>query len=255
MKILAKSFGNLFSVVGKTALVTGGGSGIGGFMANALSEAGAVILLVGRDGNKLSEAIGERDGNVLALDLTEAGASNRLYEMVSDFGYEPDIIVNAAGINPRLHADIIDEETWSYTVHLNLNVPFLIAQKFVPKMKAKGWGRIINIASMQSNRAFPNGISYGAAKGGVTQLTRAMAEAWSIDGITANAIAPGFFPTELTAPLFADSKIAADLASRTAIGRNGKLEDLRGPLLFLSSEAGAYITGQTINVDGGMTAK
>ena len=92
-------------------------------------------------------------------------------------------------------------------------------------------------------------------KGGVTQLTRAMAEAWSTHGITANALAPGFFPTDLTAPLFDDPKTAADLASRTAMGRNGELEDLRGPLLFLASNAGAYVTGQTINVDGGMTAK
>ena len=115
--------------------------------------------------------------------------------------------------------------------------------------------RQINIASMQSSRAFPNGISYGAAKGGVTQLTRAMAEAWSAYGITANALAPGFFPTDLTAALFADPSTAADLAARTAMGRNGELEDLRGPLLFLASDAGAYITGQTINVDGGMTAK
>jgi len=187
--------------------------------------------------------------------LCEAGASERLFKMVNDCGYQPDIIVNAAGINPRLHADKIDEEMWTYTVHLNLNVPFLVAQKFVSGMKANGWGRIINIASMQSSRAFPNGISYGAAKGGVTQLTRAMAEAWSAYGITANALAPGFFPTELTAALFADPNTAADLASRTAMGRNGELEDLRGPLLFLASEAGAYITGQTINVDGGMTAK
>ena len=108
---------------------------------------------------------------------------------------------------------------------------------------------------MQSSRAFPNGISYGAAKGGVTQLTRAMAEAWSALGITANALAPGFFPTDLTSALFADPKTAADLASRTAMARNGELEDLRGPLLFLASDAGAYITGQMINVDGGMTAK
>ena len=189
------------------------------------------------------------------IDLCEAGASERLFKMVTNSGYQPDIIVNAAGINPRLHADKIDEEMWTYTVHLNLNVPFLVAQKFVPGMKANGWGRIINIASMQSSRAFPNGISYGAAKGGVTQLTRAMAEAWSAYGITANALAPGFFSTVLTAALFDDPKTAADLASRTAMGRNGELEDLRGPLLFLASEAGAYITGQTINVDGGMTAK
>ena len=254
-KILVNVAKGLFSVAGKTALITGGGSGLGGFMAQSLADEGATILLVGRREDKLKEVLGARDGNIFMIDLCKAGASERLFKMVTDCGFEPDIIVNAAGINPRLHADKIDEEMWTYTVHLNLNVPFLVTQKFVPGMKANGWGRIINIASMQSSRAFPNGISYGAAKGGVTQLTRAMAEAWSAYGITANALAPGFFPTELTAALFADPNTAADLASRTAMGRNGELEDLRGPLLFLASEAGAYITGQTINVDGGMTAK
>ena len=254
-RTLVSRLKGLFSVAGKTALITGGGSGIGGFMAQSLSEEGGTVLLVGRREDKLREVLGARDGKIFVIDLCEAGASERLFTMVTDCGYQPDIIVNAAGINPRLHADKIDEEMWTYTVHLNLNVPFLVAQKFVPGMKANGWGRIINIASMQSNRAFPNGISYGSAKGGVTQLTRAMAEAWSAHGITANALAPGFFPTELTAPLFEDPQTAADLASRTAMGRNGELEDLRGPLLFLASDAGAYITGQTINVDGGMTAK
>ncbi|MEK9718422.1 MAG: SDR family oxidoreductase, partial [Candidatus Puniceispirillum sp.] len=104
-------------------------------------------------------------------------------------------------------------------------------------------------------RAFENGIAYGAAKGGILQLTRAMAEAWSRDGIMVNAIAPGFFPTELTAPLFADAAIAGRLAAATAIGRNGALEDMRGPLLFLASDASGYVTGQTIGVDGGFTAK
>ena len=102
-------------------------------------------------------------------------------------------------------------------------------------MKAKGWGRIINFASLQTGRAFPNGIAYGATKGGVGQLTRAMAEAWSKDGITANAIAPGFFPTELTAAVFGDAARAARNAAQTCIGRNGEMEDLVGPALFLAS--------------------
>ena len=134
-------------------------------------------------------------------------------------------------------------------------MPFLVTQAFVLEMKAKEWGRIINIASLQSWRAFENGIAYGASKGGVVQLTRAMAEAWSSHGITANAIAPGFFPTELTAPVFSDPKIASKHAAQTAIGRNGELEDLHGPLLFLASDASAYVTGQTLAVDGGYTAK
>ena len=137
----------------------------------------------------------------------------------------------------------------------NLNVPFLVAQAFIGQMKAQKWGRIINIASLQSSRAFENGIAYGAAKGGISQLTRAMAEAWSMDGICANAIAPGFFPTELTQAVFENSELAAQHARNTAIGRNGNLEDLVGPLLFLASDASIYVTGQVLAVDGGYTAK
>ena len=125
----------------------------------------------------------------------------------------------------------------------------------VPAMGAKGWGRIINIASLQSARAFPGGIAYGASKGGVAQLTRAMAESWSALGVTCNAIAPGFFPTELTAAVFADSEVAEDYAARSCIDRNGRLEDLAGPALFLASAASDYVTGQVLFVDGGVTAK
>lgn len=245
----------LFDVADKTALITGGGSGIGAFMATALSDAGANVLLVGRRRDRLDAVLGQREGSVFAIDLGQNGAATRLAKAVSKAGFSPDIIVSAAGVNPRLHADSIDEASWQETVHLNLNVPFLVAQAFVPQMKSRRWGRIINIASLQSSRAFENGIAYGAAKGGIVQLTRAMAEAWSSDGITANAIAPGFFPTELTAPVFGDPQIASKHAAQTAIGRNGVLEDLRGPLLFLASNASTYVTGQTLAVDGGYTAK
>ena len=246
---------SLFSLVGKTALITGGGSGIGAFMAASLVRAGAQILLVGRRQDRLRAALGDQPGAVFALDLAPEGAARKLFSQVTAAGYTPDIIVNAAGVNPRKHADDIDEATWQATLHLNLGIPFLVAQAFVPAMRANGWGRIINIASLQSNRAFENGIAYGAAKGGILQLTRAMAEAWSAHGITANAIAPGFFPTELTAPVFDNREFADKHAAQTAIGRNGQLEDLRGPLLFLASDASAYVTGQTLAVDGGYTAK
>ena len=122
-------------------------------------------------------------------------------------------------------------------------------------MKARGWGRIVNFASLQSERAFPGGIAYGASKGGVAQMTRAMAEAWSGDGINANAIGPGFFPTELTAAVFADDARAERNAAQTCVGRNGRLEDIDGPLLFLCSPAADYVTGQILMVDGGFTAK
>ena len=254
-RTLVKAGMSLFDIAGKTALITGGGSGLGQFMAGALAEAGARIYLVGRREDRLKASLGTHDGAVFALDLVERGAADQLFDMVSAMDKQPDIIVNAAGINPRQHADDISESDWHYTVDLNLNMPFLVSQKFVPHMKQTGWGRIINIASLQSTRAFQNGIAYGAAKGGILQLTRAMAEAWSRHGITANALAPGFFPTELTAPVFADQAAAQKLADCTAIGRNGALEDMRGPLLFLASDASGYVTGQSIAVDGGFTAK
>ena len=130
-----------------------------------------------------------------------------------------------------------------------------MAQALVPGMRAKGFGNIINIASLQSFRAFADGIAYGASKGGVAQLTRAMAEAWSKHGIVANALLPGFFATELTKPVYADPAKLAHNAAMTAIGRNGELEDLDGAAVFLASRASSYVTGQIVAVDGGFTAK
>lgn len=246
---------NLFSLVGKTALITGGGSGIGRAIAHALSDADAYIIVVGRREKPLHETLEGREGLGIAADLMDESVFEELSTQIGNYGTFPDIIVNAAGINPRKHADEIDMNAWNQTLHLNLSVPFFLAQAFVPHMKRKNWGRIINIASLQSERAFFNGIAYGASKGGVTQLTRAMAEAWSADGITANAIQPGFFPTDLTAAVYEDEKLLNHHASMTCIGRNGELSDLSGPAVFLASDASAYVTGQMLAVDGGYTAK
>lgn len=244
-----------FALGGRVALVTGGGSGIGRAIAAALSDAGATILLVGRREGPLREALGDRAGAVLAADVTAPEASAEIAAWAEGLGLAPGILVNAAGANPRLPADTIPRADWEATLALNLTAPFLVAQALVPGMRAAGHGRILNIASLQSQRAFANGIAYGAAKGGVAQLTRAMAEAWGRDGITANALAPGFFPTELTAPVFADPALAARHAAQTCLGRNGRMEDLAGPAVFLASDASAYVTGQLLFVDGGFTAK
>lgn len=245
----------LFSLHGKTAIITGGGSGIGRAIAHALSHAGANIVLVGRRKDALLESLSDRSGTVLPDDLNDPECPERLVNKCQENGFEPDILVNAAGINLRHHADEVTRESWDATLQLNLNTPFFLAQKLVPNMREKKWGRIINIASLQSSRAFANGIAYGASKGGIIQLTRAMAEAWSDDGINANAIAPGFFPTDLTAPVFNSSELSSGHAARTAIGRNGALQDLAGPAVFFASEASRYVTGQTLYVDGGYTAK
>ncbi|MGB1035181.1 MAG: SDR family NAD(P)-dependent oxidoreductase, partial [Primorskyibacter sp.] len=152
-------------------------------------------------------------------------------------------------------ADDVTPEGWNATLATNLSAPFFLSQACVPHMRAQGWGRIVLFASLQSTRAFPGGIAYGASKGGVGQLTRAMAEAWSSDGILTNAIGPGFFPTELTAPVFDNPDRAARNAAQTCVGRNGALSDLDGPVVFLASDACAFVTGQTLMVDGGFTAK
>ena len=127
-----------------------------------------------------------------------------------------------------------------------------VARELVPAMRERGWGRVLNIASLQSVRAFPNGLAYGASKGGISQLTRAMSEAWSRYGINCNAMAPGFFPTELTAPVYENPELLDRLAAQTTIGRNGVLSDLDGLTVFLASPASDYITGQVIAVNGGM---
>ncbi|MEM1365337.1 MAG: SDR family oxidoreductase [Pseudomonadota bacterium] len=246
---------SLFDLTGKTALITGGGSGLGAAIAHGLSDAGARVVLAARRRERLEETLGDRDGANFPVDLMEPTAVSDLRTFCQERQMMPDIIVSAVGINMRQSADEVDVAGWHRTLQLNLTAPFFTAQAFVPTMKERGWGRVINIASLQSNRAFADSIAYGSAKGGVAQMTRAMAEAWSPHGIMCNALGPGFFPTELTAAVFANQELAAKNAAQTAIGRNGKLADIVGPAVFLASPASDYVTGQLLYVDGGFTAK
>lgn len=249
-----------FNLDGRIALVTGASSGIGQRMAKTLSRGGAKVVLVGRNADRLNDAVGEiidSGGKATGVqaDLGDRTAIEGLYTDASAAFGAPTILVNAAGINLREPWNTVSMESWERTLHLNLTVPFFLARACVPAMIGQGYGRIINIASLQSYRAFADSMPYGASKGGVVQLTRAMAEAWSKDGITANAIAPGFFPTALTAAVFNDPAKAGHNAAMTAVGRNGEMSDLDGITVFLAAPASAYITGQTIPVDGGFTAK
>ena len=248
---------DLFDLTGHVACVTGASAGLGQRAAVALAAAGARVVGVARREEPLLQwaaSAGERAAIVTA-DLSHRDQIAEISQKISaPFGM-PDIVVHAAGINTREVADDVTDAGWDVTMNLNLAAPFFLSQAFAPAMKAKGWGRIVSFASLQTTRAFPGGVSYGASKAGVGQLTRAMAEAWSKDGITANAIGPGFFPTELTGPVFADPERAARNAAQTCIGRNGELSDIDGPLLFLCSDASSYVTGQVLMVDGGYTAK
>ena len=246
----------LFDLTGRRALVTGGNSGIGLAMARALGLQGAEFHLAARSAERLAEACRtlEADGIAAhdhAVDLADPAAAETLAAACGPI----DILVNAAGINLRQPYEQVTPEAFDLHIALHLRTPFFLLQHLAPGMSERRWGRVLNIASLQSVRAFANSAPYGAAKGGVVQLTRAMAEAFSQHGITCNAIAPGFFPTPLTAPVFADPALVAANAAKTAIGRNGELEDLFGATIFLCSDAAAYITGQTLFVDGGFTAK
>jgi gluconate 5-dehydrogenase len=251
---------SLFDLAGRTALVTGGNSGIGFAMARALGLAGARVILAARRETETRAAAASLRGEgieagEIIVDLARSDCAEVVTGELARLEAAPDILVNAAGINLRQPFAEVSAEAFDLHMAIHLRAPFLLSQALAPAMAARGYGRIINLASLQSWRAFPNSAPYGAGKGGIVQLTRAIAEEFSRNGVTCNAIAPGFFPTPLTAPVFADAERAAKNAAQTAIGRNGELEDLVGATIFLAAPASAYITGQTLAVDGGFTAK
>ena len=250
---------DLFSLDGRVALVTGASSGIGREIASALAEAGAAVILVARREAQLESAradiarVGGRAA-VLAADLADRAALRAAAARAPGFFGAPDILVNASGINVRKPLLELSEADWDAVLSINLDAPFFLAQALAPAMIERGWGRIINIASLQSVRAFTMGAAYGASKGGIAQLTRAQAQAFSAQGVTANAIAPGFFATELTEAIVRDPVRWKKNADSTFIGRNGELSDLRGTAVYLASRASDYVTGQVIFVDGGFSA-
>ena len=252
---------SLFSLEGRRALVTGGSSGIGEAIARGLGLAGASVLIVARGAGGALEAAVERlreDGiraDGLSADLAALDALREVAAKAVDKTGGIDILVNAAGVNLREPFAKVTAQSWNLQLNLHLGAPFFLTQALAPAMAERGWGRIINIATLQSYRAFADSAPYGAGKGGVLQLTRAIAQEWSRHGITCNAIGPGFFPTPLTAAVFNDESLARKHAEQTAIGRNGVMTDVYGVAVFLASDASAYVTGQTIMLDGGYTAK
>jgi NAD(P)-dependent dehydrogenase (short-subunit alcohol dehydrogenase family) len=256
---MAQRLANLFSLEGRTALVTGGSSGIGLGTARAFGLQGAKVVLVALPGPELPAAAKSLadDGisaDTIEADLSDPNAVPEVCKTARSRGHHIDIILNAAGMNLRQPFEQVSLAAFDLHLAVHLRAPFQFVQQLAPAMAERRWGRIINIASLQSYRAFANSAPYGAAKGGIVQLTRAIAEAWSARGITCNALAPGFFPTALTKPVFENPELAQKNAAQTMIGRNGKLEDLYGAAVFFASEASGYITGQTLPVDGGFSA-
>jgi gluconate 5-dehydrogenase len=249
----------LFSLAGRVAVVTGGSSGIGWGMAAALARAGAQVVLIARDPRRLEESaasLNAQGGKAawIGADLADRAAVQRAAsDAAAAFG-EPDILVNCAGVNLRPPLADLTAAEWDLTMAVNLTAPFLLGQRFGPSMAARGWGRIINVTSQQADRAFANSGGYGASKGGLAALTRSQSEAWARSGVCCNSVCPGFVPTRLNAAVANDPARSAAMAARTMVGRNGEPADFAGAAVFLASQASAYITGQTIYVDGGFSA-
>jgi gluconate 5-dehydrogenase len=250
---------DLFALNGRTAVVTGGSSGIGLGMAQALAGAGAQTVLVARDPERLDEAvtaIKAAGGQAawVSADLADRAEVSRAAEEAAASHGEPDILVNCAGINLRPPMAELTPADWDLTMAVNLTAPFLLGQRFGPAMAARGWGRIINVTSQQAGRAFSNSGGYGASKGGLASLTRSQSEAWAGAGVCCNNVCPGFVPTRLNAAVANDPVKSAALAARTMVGRNGAPADFAGVTVFLASRASDYVTGHTIYVDGGFSA-
>jgi NAD(P)-dependent dehydrogenase (short-subunit alcohol dehydrogenase family) len=238
-----------WDLTGRTALVTGGSSGIGQAMAAALAGAGARVVLMARREGPLRTAAEGMGATYVPVDVGDRAALLRAAGSVGEI----DILVNAAAVNLRPPMDTLTIEEWDTTIEVNLTAPFLLGQHFGPRMAERGWGRIVNIVSQQASRAFGNSGAYGVSKAGLAALSRSQAEAWSARGVTSNAVAPGFVHTPLTEPVASDPERSAALAARTMTGRNGVPEDFAGVAVWLAGEGSAYVTGQLISVDGGFS--
>ena len=248
----------LFSLDGRVAVVTGGSSGIGRAVAGALARAGASVVVVARKEQELTATVDElttqgcRAAWVSADLSTRNGVRAAAEAAAAVFG-EPDILVNSAGINLRPPMGELIEEVWDTTMALNLEAPHLLGQRFGPGMAERGFGRIIHITSQQAHRAFAQSGAYGVSKGALESLARSQAEAWSPHGVTCNTLVPGFVMTPLNERLSSDPEMVTALAARTLIGRNGLAEDFAGATVFLAGRASAYVTGQSLFVDGGFS--
>lgn len=248
----------LFSLAGRVAVVTGGSSGIGRVIAEALGRAGARVVVMARREGPLADTVRQLAAagvaaEYVAVDLADRAAVRAAADRAAEPYGEPDILVTAAAVNLRPPLSTLTEADWDTTMAVNLDAPFLLGQRFGPGMAERGWGRIIHLVSQQAVRAYGNSGAYGVSKGGVASLTRSQAEAWSRYGVCCNAIAPGIVRTPMTAAIFADPQRAAAMAARTMAGRNGEATDFAGLAVFLASPACAYLTGQTIFLDGGFS--
>jgi gluconate 5-dehydrogenase len=249
----------LFSLDGQSALITGSSQGIGFALARGLAEAGARIVLNGRDGDKLKAAAQTLKDEGATVDTLQFDATDHAKVRAAIDSYEADtgaidILINNAGMQHRAELENFPADAFEKLLQTNVASVFHVGQAVARHMITRGKGKIINIASVQTALARPGIAPYTATKGAVGNLTKGMATDWAKHGLQCNAIAPGYFDTPLNAALVADPDFTTWLEKRTPAGRWGNVEELVGACIFLSSNASSFVNGHTLYVDGGITA-
>ena len=242
---------NTFDLTGRVALVTGGGTGIGLGIARGLAEAGATLVLAGRRAEVVSAALPRAEG--VKLDVTNRAAIDAVVADVVQRHGKLDILITSAGTNRRLPTLDYDEASWDAVIDTNLKGAFFCAQSAARVMREARWGRIIHVGSVAATLASALQSGYCASKAGLVQLNKVMAIELAPFGITSNVISPGPFRTPLNEHLFSDPHWLATVVNRVPMGRVGAMEDLAGLAVYLASPAAGYITGQNINLDGGLS--
>jgi NAD(P)-dependent dehydrogenase (short-subunit alcohol dehydrogenase family) len=243
-----------FDLTGRVALVTGGGTGIGLGIARALSGAGATLVLAGRR-LEVTQAVAAElpAAEAMALNVTDRGAIDSVTTAVQQRHGRIDILVTSAGTNRRLPTLDYDEASWDAVIDTNLKGAFFCAQSAARAMKPNGWGRIIHVGSVAATLASSLQSGYCASKAGLVQLNKVMAIELAPFGITSNVISPGPFRTPLSERLFSDPHWVATVLKRVPMGRGGEMSDLAAVAVFLASEGAGFVTGQNLNVDGGLS--
>lgn len=252
---------DLFNLDGRVALITGGTQGLGFVMAQALSEAGANVVVTSRNkekaistANAIAQSTGTRTLGIEADVTASEQVESMVKSVVNDFG-RIDILINNAGVNVRKPIEEFDEASWDLVQNTNLKAPFLCSRAVSPYMKEQRYGRVINVASMLGLVALPERSAYCSSKGGLIQLTKVLALEWANYNITVNALCPGPIATELNAAVLNNPEANQFFLNHIALGRWGRPEEVIGPIVYLASEASSFMTGSAMIVDGGWTAE
>jgi NAD(P)-dependent dehydrogenase (short-subunit alcohol dehydrogenase family) len=251
---------NLYDLTGRVALVTGGNKGLGKAMARGFAEAGADVVIASRHGDELKAALDEilagtgRQGAYFVADMSVRGDADKLAKAALDKFGRVDILVNNAGMNAPQAIDAIDDATWDRVVEVNLSSVMALTRALVPQMKERRWGRVVHVSSIMGQVSKERRNVYSATKAALIGMAKASALDLGPFGVTVNCVAPGPFLTDMPMSVLSDAEKQI-FADRTALGRWGQPRELVGPVLMLCSEAGSYVTGQTLFVDGGYLAR